>query len=167
VAPAILYLVLVTGSTMVWLAGDLAWTIGISAMHRSTRSAFSAARVVSIAIAVMLVMASWKVSPARAEVVPPAHRVMASQEEPIVRATSALTFVAMVEAVERPSSEYTVRSGDCLWKIARKAIVSDGDKPTGATIAVLWRRIYDINSDVIGANPRLIFPGQVLVIPER
>jgi nucleoid-associated protein YgaU len=121
----------------------------------------------SVAVGIMLVAASWKVPPARAEVVPPGHRVIVSQDAEAFRTTPVLTFRAMVDTAGRQSASYTVRSGDCLWMIARAAIVADGDKPTGAMIADLWRRIYDINSEVIGANPRLIFPGQVLEIPER
>nr|DAQ19569.1 MAG TPA: tail assembly protein [Caudoviricetes sp.] len=50
---------------------------------------------------------------------------------------------------------YTVVSGDCLWNIA-KAYYGDGSKYTA---------IYDANRDVIGGNPNLIYPGQVLTIP--
>ena len=52
---------------------------------------------------------------------------------------------------------YTVKKGDCLWKIAAKFLGS------GAK----WREIYDINKSVIGGNPNLIYPGQVLSIPEK
>ncbi len=50
---------------------------------------------------------------------------------------------------------YTVVSGDCLWKIA-KYFYGDGS---------LYTIIYDANRDVIGGNPNLIYPGQVLIIP--
>jgi nucleoid-associated protein YgaU len=46
-------------------------------------------------------------------------------------------------------------------------IIADGSVPNGVSTAELWRRIYDLNAVVIGANPGLIFPGQVLEIPER
>lgn len=48
---------------------------------------------------------------------------------------------------------YTVRSGDSLSAIA--------DKYEG----VSWRQIYDANKALIGPDPGLIQPGQVLVIP--
>lgn len=50
---------------------------------------------------------------------------------------------------------YTVVSGDCLWKIA-KQFYGDGSK---------WGTIYNANKSVIGGNPNLIYPGQVLTIP--
>lgn len=50
---------------------------------------------------------------------------------------------------------YTVVKGDCLWKIAA-AFYGDGS---------LWRTIYEANKSVIGGNPNLIYPGQVLIIP--
>jgi nucleoid-associated protein YgaU len=52
---------------------------------------------------------------------------------------------------------YTVMSGDSLSKIAKKVY---GD-------AAKWRRIYDANKDVIGANPDLIHPGQEYRIPNE
>ncbi len=52
------------------------------------------------------------------------------------------------------SQKYTVKSGDTLSGIAQKIL---GD-------ASLWPKIYDDNKDVIGKNPNLIFPGQVLII---
>lgn len=50
---------------------------------------------------------------------------------------------------------YTVVSGDCLFGIARK-FYGNGSQYTV---------IYDANRDVIGGNPNLIYPGQVLTIP--
>lgn len=50
---------------------------------------------------------------------------------------------------------YTVVSGDCLWNIAKK-FYGNGSKYTV---------IYNANKGVIGGNPNLIRPGQVLTIP--
>lgn len=49
---------------------------------------------------------------------------------------------------------YTVRSGDCLWKIA-KQLYGNGAEYT---------KIYNANKDKI-KNPSLIYAGQVLIIP--
>lgn len=56
-----------------------------------------------------------------------------------------------------PSSAqaYTVVSGDCLWNIAKK-FYGNGAKYTV---------IYNANKGIIGGNPNLIYPGQVLTIP--
>ena len=53
------------------------------------------------------------------------------------------------------ATTYTVVSGDCLWAIAKK-FYGDGSRYT---------EIYNANVDVIGSNPNLIYPGQVLTIP--
>lgn len=49
---------------------------------------------------------------------------------------------------------YTVKKGDCLWKIA-KQFYGNG---------ALYTKIYDANTNKI-ANPNLIYVGQVFVIP--
>ena len=49
---------------------------------------------------------------------------------------------------------YTVKPGDTLWAIAKQTL-GDGGR---------WREIYNNNTDVIGKDPNLIFPGQVLRI---
>ncbi len=49
---------------------------------------------------------------------------------------------------------YTVKPGDTLWAIAKK-FLGDGRR---------WREIYNNNVDVIGKDPNLIRPGQVLRI---
>jgi LysM repeat protein len=56
-------------------------------------------------------------------------------------------------ATAAPPRTYTVRSGDTLSGIASKLGITD------------WRRLYDANRGVIGADPNRIFPGQVLVLP--
>lgn len=53
------------------------------------------------------------------------------------------------------SKKYKVVKGDCLWTIAKK-FYGDGSK---------YKVIYDANKEVIGGNPNLIYPGQVLTIP--
>lgn len=50
---------------------------------------------------------------------------------------------------------YTVVKGDCLWNIAKR-FYGNG---------ALYTVIYDANQAVIGSNPNLIYPGQVLTIP--
>lgn len=51
---------------------------------------------------------------------------------------------------------YTVKQGDCLWNIAKALYGSGAD----------YTKIYDANKGTIGNNPNLLYPGQVLTIPE-
>ena len=53
-----------------------------------------------------------------------------------------------------PQRTYTVKKGDCLWNIA-KQFYGNG---------AMYTKIYDANTNKI-ANPNLIYPGQVFVIP--
>lgn len=60
---------------------------------------------------------------------------------------------------ERPAAQpqvktYAVKSGDCLWNIAKKQL-GDGNR---------WKEIHNLNPDKI-SNPNLIHAGLVLVMP--
>lgn len=55
-----------------------------------------------------------------------------------------------------------VRPGDSLWAIAEQRL---GPRATVVELAAYWHRIYDRNADVIGADPDLILPGQLLELP--
>ncbi len=165
--PATGYLIVVAGTSVVWLAGETAWKCALWVLRRPPLRFPGAVRVASVVVTIMVAAASWRVAPAVADVIPPSHRVMAIADVPAVQATSTVTFASMLESARHSVSSYTVRTGDCLWSIARSTIIADGSVPNGASTAELWRRIYDVNANVIGANPGLIFPGQILEIPER
>jgi nucleoid-associated protein YgaU len=56
---------------------------------------------------------------------------------------------------------YTVRPGDSLWDIAEMKLGTTEAR----RIARYWPRIHRANRDVIGGDPNLIVPGQVLTLP--
>lgn len=58
-------------------------------------------------------------------------------------------------------NSYTVTSGDELWSIAARALGTEDPR----RIARYWPRIHRLNRAVIGADPSLIYPGQVLRLP--
>lgn len=76
--------------------------------------------------------------------------------------------VAKIVIKEEKFSQYTVVKGDCLWKIAEKKEIYGN--------AMFWSKIWEANkSGVISApkgiptkivKPDLIYPGQILRIPE-
>jgi hypothetical protein len=58
--------------------------------------------------------------------------------------------------------EVTVRAGDSLWGLSADRL---GPYATDVEIALDWPRLYQANRDVIGDNPHLLRPGQVLRVP--
>lgn len=60
------------------------------------------------------------------------------------------------------ATTYTVVAGDCLWTIAASRLAPTA---SAAEIDRAWRAIHDANRSVIGSNPNLILPGQVLELP--
>jgi len=63
-------------------------------------------------------------------------------------------------AAETPT--VTVRPGDSLWRIAAAHL---GRAPTAARVAAAWPRWFAANRAVIGADPDLLVPGEVLHAP--
>lgn len=64
---------------------------------------------------------------------------------------------------DAPEPSVTVRPGDSLWAIAEAHL---GPGASEAEIAEAWPRWYAQNRGVIGDDPGLIHPGQVLVTPQ-
>lgn len=68
-----------------------------------------------------------------------------------------LTVRAQPEAPAEPEFQfYTIVSGDTLWKIASK-YYGNGAK---------WETLFEANREVI-QNPDLIYPGQVIRVPQK
>ena len=55
-------------------------------------------------------------------------------------------------------AEHTVAAGDSMSAIAQQYY--------GSGVKEKWMAIYEANKDVMGDNPTLIHPGQVLKIPK-
>jgi resuscitation-promoting factor RpfA len=89
----------------------------------------------------------------------PAHPVPAA----VSRATTASSDAAPSSPTRAPGARYRVRPGDSLWSIAAQHL------PPGASqaeVARAWPRWWRVNRDVVGTDPSLIRPGQVLRVPE-
>ena len=71
-----------------------------------------------------------------------------------LRANLSKDYPAQVDLEADAPATYTVVSGDCLWKIARK-LYGTGTR---------WKEIYEVNRQII-RSPQRIYAGQVLTIP--
>jgi resuscitation-promoting factor RpfA len=65
-------------------------------------------------------------------------------------------------ATASPAHGVDVRAGDCLWLIASRRL---GPAASAADVAAEWPRWYAANKAVIGADPAVIRPGEVLQPP--
>ncbi len=85
---------------------------------------------------------------------------------PRSRGVAAERAVPLVTAVPRAASaaedEVVVRRGDTLWDIAARHL---GPGASAEEIAREWPRWYAANSSVIGPDPDVLFPGQLLQPP--
>ena len=61
------------------------------------------------------------------------------------------------------AAEVVVRRGDTLWSIAARQLGADASE---AEVAAAWPRWFAANRAVVGADPDLLLPGQVLRAPE-
>jgi LysM domain len=76
-----------------------------------------------------------------------------------------LSPVPRDDSAERDSPhEVVVHRGDSLWAIAARHL---GPAASDAEIADAWPDWYAANRHVIGSDPDLLLPGQVLRAPER
>jgi hypothetical protein len=92
----------------------------------------------------------------------PAH---AGVDRPGPHVLSGLPVPDRAEGPAHPRSRaVVVRPGDSLWLIARRQLPAQaGDR----RIADRWHALYRRNREVVGADPDLIRPGQVLVLTEE
>lgn len=60
------------------------------------------------------------------------------------------------------ATEVVVKNGDSLWSIVAAAL---GPYSSDVDVALAWPGWYKANRETIGANPDVIFPGQILHAP--
>jgi Tfp pilus assembly protein FimV len=109
---------------------------------------------------ISLAMVALRFVPAAAQVLPPAVR----WEQPSEPAPGAGSAEAGSAAF---AHTYRVRPGDSLWAIACRALRQASHSPADAEVDRYWRAIYAANRSVVGEDPDLILPGQVLELPAR
>ncbi|ACQ79514.1 conserved hypothetical protein [Beutenbergia cavernae DSM 12333] len=70
---------------------------------------------------------------------------------------------ATSHGAERAAPTHVVAAGESLWEIAEQALPAGAED---ADVAAAWPRWFEANRAVVGDDPDLILPGQVLVVPE-
>ncbi|HET6968683.1 MAG TPA: LysM peptidoglycan-binding domain-containing protein [Ornithinibacter sp.] len=81
---------------------------------------------------------------------------------PAVRPQPDVRLLTPAPAATEPG-EVVVKRGDTLWSIAARHL---GPLPSDAEIAAAWPAWHDTNRHVIGDDPDLLRPGQVLRAPQ-
>jgi nucleoid-associated protein YgaU len=67
-----------------------------------------------------------------------------------------------------PANSHVVLRGDCLWHIAADRLLRQLDRtPTDSEVAQDVHAWWTANADVIGPDPDVLLPGQVLRPPDR
>ena len=66
------------------------------------------------------------------------------------------------QLIYEPATLHVVNPGDSLWTISQRRLEPD---PNPEQIMNEVGRIYELNQDLIGNDPNLIFPGQELLLP--
>lgn len=76
---------------------------------------------------------------------------------------------APVEAAPVSETSVVVAPGDHLWKLSERHLENLlGRTPTDAEVAPYWVEVIEANRDSIrSGDPDLIYPGEVIVLPER
>ena len=161
--PAMVYLALVICVLTTWLVCERIWTV--SAARTTHRSSGLNTRIAPWIIAALVGATCMRVTGAAAQTVPIRDRIIVDATNPMSDIPPPLR--TMVGPAAPIPGKYTVAAGDCLWRIARAVLVERGVQPRGSAISDLWRAIYVVNRDLIGDNPDLIHPGQVLELPAR
>ena len=67
---------------------------------------------------------------------------------------------------QQPADSHVVVRGDCLWDIAAARLGAAGTPVTNAAIAGAVQAWWSANAQVIGPDPDLVLPGQVLRAPQ-
>lgn len=128
--------------------------LGLGATLAATTTVASAAPAAagSRGVAVLRSLDGDHETPAPPATAPPATATEVAHEQPGPQAATA-----------------TVQPGDHFWGIAEQAL-SDawGRQPTDAELAPYWRRLIEHNRHRLAdpTNPDLLFPGQVVALPE-
>lgn len=160
--PATVFLLCIVGVLCIWLLGTIVHPAVVAVSRFGARLTLGR-QVVAVVVSFVLIGSTASV---RANVGPPAERIVqmvnATPDDDVNR-----TEVIHRRGVTTHGATYTVVKGDSLWRIARRILSSQGSHPSGSATSDLWHAIYEMNRELIGNDPDLIHPGQVLELQQR
>lgn len=67
--------------------------------------------------------------------------------------------------VAKKAYTFKVARGDTLWGLTKQALAASGRSTSNANVAAAVHMLYQHNRAVIGSDPNLILPGQVITWP--
>lgn len=168
VEPALTLAILSAGVLGVSLVVDLTSSACVALSRLGSMHRWSVApRLARVAAAVFVMSALLRMGHVGAVTPPPMHRIEhvdRASGEPLA---GELPVASTEKARTLPTtaSSHVVANGECLWRIARSHLDAHGLPSTGSDVGRMWRAIYAQNRDLIGDDPDLILPGQILTIP--
>jgi hypothetical protein len=163
-SPADSFVWAVVAASAAWLVASTVVPVTLQGLLVLGRRVEPLSRPIATVVAAVLLIGVIRSSPSFADVPPPIERVII-ERQPAPTAVTVRSPGSRMAALGSADSDYTVVTGDTLWGIARSILSQDGTHPDGGEVSVAWKTIYESNTDVVGADPNLILPGQVLKIP--
>jgi len=148
-------------------------------MRRIVEASLATSLVVATALPAVAAVAAPRPAPPRALVspagdqpvvrtpTPAAARPVPTNPTPTPTTTTTTKKPQAAPPTARPDRVHTVVAGDNLWTIARAELVARGHTPDAATIARYWHAVIERNRPSLRSHdPNLIFPGEVVALPE-
>ena len=75
--------------------------------------------------------------------------------------------LAEMQAAADPGPEtWIVEAGDHLWAIAAETVADRTGHTDDESVGAYWQRLVEANRHVVGDDPDLIHPGQIIELPE-
>ena len=81
--------------------------------------------------------------------------------------SSGLRTTEAAEAADDPGAEtWIVEAGDHLWAIAAETVADRTGHTDDESVGAYWQRLIEANLHIVGDDPDLIHPGQIIELPE-